>query len=245
MEFDRGKGVQFLGFLGGAQGGQGEHLGLAAGEQAGAMRARADADLAPDRADLGQAAAIGADALVEDARAHHVFVGLVKGFFDLADFAFIFAGELGNDLRLRRSSIGCVVLGLDQRLVEDVRPARRQRAGRPVRAGLVRWGRAGTSRLGLPISAAMRSCSIDQRLDGLVAEHQRFDHHIFGDFFSAAFDHQDGVAGAGDAQVEVGFFDLLEGGVDDEFAVDAANAHGADRARPRGYPRSSAQPKRR
>ena len=54
----RGQGVQLLGFARRAQGCQGEHLGFAAGEQAGAVGARADIDIAPDRADFGQAAPI-------------------------------------------------------------------------------------------------------------------------------------------------------------------------------------------
>ena len=48
-----------------AERGDGQHLGLAAGEQAGAVGARQDADLDRDLAELGQAAAVHADALVE------------------------------------------------------------------------------------------------------------------------------------------------------------------------------------
>ena len=76
---DGGEGVEFLGFLGGAEGGQGQHLGLAAGEQAGAVGARADAHFAPDRADLGQGAAIGALARPGCGCANDLFVDFVEG----------------------------------------------------------------------------------------------------------------------------------------------------------------------
>ena len=62
------------------------------------------------------------------------------------------------------------------------------------------------------------------------ARSQRGHHDVFGDLVGAAFDHQDGIARAGHAQVEVGLLELLEGRVDDELAVDPADAHGADRA---------------
>ena len=68
----------------------------------------------------------------------------------------------------------------------------------------------------------------DQRLDGFVTKFERGDHHIFGDFIRAAFDHEDGVFRAGDAQIKVGCLDFGVGRVDDELAVDASHAHRAD-----------------
>ena len=67
-----------------------------------------------------------------------------------------------------------------------------------------------TSRFGLPTSACHLELQIDQRLNGLVSQFEGCDHHILGDLVGAAFDHQDGVRGAGDAQVEVGGFDLRQ-----------------------------------
>ena len=51
-----------------------EHLGLAPLEQAGAVRGRDDADLGGDRAEVGRAAAVDADALVDDALADELLV---------------------------------------------------------------------------------------------------------------------------------------------------------------------------
>ena len=65
-----------------------------------------------------------------------------------------------------------------------------------------------------------------------MTEFQCGDHDIFGDFIGAGFDHQDGIARAGDAQVEVGFVDFGEGGVGDELAIHAPDAHGGNRTVP-------------
>ena len=54
-----------------------------------------------------------------------------------------------------------------------------------------------------------------------------------GRSLAPGLDHHDRVAGAGDDQVELRVGELAVGRVDDELAVDAADAHGADRARER------------
>ena len=52
-----------------------------------------------------------------------------------------------------------------------------------------------------------------------------------GDLLGAGLDHDDRVGGAGDHEVHVGLvLELLEGGVHDQLAVDAADVHGADGA---------------
>ncbi len=43
---------------------------------------------------------------------------------------------------------------------------------------------------------------LDDRLHGLVAQLQRLEHHVLGQLVGAGLDHQDGVGGAGHAQVE-------------------------------------------
>ena len=68
--------------------------------------------------------------------------------------------------------------------------------------------------------------------DERVAEHDRLQHVLLGHLAGEAFDHGDGVACAGDDQVEIALFQLAVGRHDDELAADAADA---DRAgRPRG-----------
>ena len=65
-----------------------------------------------------------------------------------------------------------------------------------------------------------------------MSQFQGRDHYIFGDFIGAAFYHQDGFAGARQAQVEIGFFNFVESGIDDELTIDAANAYRTDWAIP-------------
>ena len=72
----------------------------------------------------------------------------------------------------------------------------------------------------------------DDFLDFVVAADDRFENFGFRNFACAAFDHHDGVLGAGDQDFEVGFalVDLRPGRVDDVLAVDAAHAASCRRA---------------
>ena len=67
-------------------------------------------------------------------------------------------------------------------------------------------------------------------LDFFVGELDGLEHVVLGDFLHFTFDHHDVLFGGGDHQFEVGTFHFLEGRVDDELAVDAADAHFGDRA---------------
>ena len=69
--------------LAGAERGDHEGLGLAAGEQRRAVGARQDADLGDDRADRLQVAAVDARAGVEDVPAHDLGLRLLEGGLDL------------------------------------------------------------------------------------------------------------------------------------------------------------------
>ena len=69
-------------------------------------------------------------------------------------------------------------------------------------------------------------------LNGFVTKEQGRDHDFFVNFIGTTFNHQDGIRGSGNAQVEVRFFNLGVGGVEDEFTVDTANPYGAHRSTP-------------
>ena len=71
---------------------------------------------------------------------------------------------------------------------------------------------------------------LDHRLEMPVAEHHGAEHHVFGQFLGFGFDHQHGVAGAGDDEVELALGHLVDQRVEHIFAVDEADARGADRA---------------
>ena len=74
---------------------------------------------------------------------------------------------------------------------------------------------------------------VDEGLQGAVAEQDGLGHDRLGQELGAGLDHHDRVTRAGDDEVELRVGQLAEGRVDDELAVDAADADGADRARER------------
>ena len=63
-----------------------------------------------------------------------------------------------------------------------------------------------------------------------MPEQDGLGHDVFGLEVGARLDHHDRVAGASDDQVELGVLELAERRVDDELAVDPADAHGRNRA---------------
>ena len=58
--------------------------------------------------------------------------------------------------------------------------------------------------LGLAALALQLQLHVDELLDLLVGEAQRLDDDRLGDLLGAGLDHDDGVPGAGDDEVEVG-----------------------------------------
>ncbi len=64
--------------------------------------------------------------------------------------------------------------------------------------------------------------------DDLVAELDGIGDVVFLGLARAGFDHVDVVLGAGDDDVDVAVFELLDGGIDDQLAVDAPDAHVGD-----------------
>ena len=71
---------------------------------------------------------------------------------------------------------------------------------------------------------------VDHRLDVPVAEHHGAEHDLFGQLLGFRFDHQHGVLGAGDDEVELAFLHLVDRRVEHVFAVDVGDARAADRA---------------
>ena len=57
-----------------------------------------------------------------------------------------------------------------------------------------------------------------------MAEQDRLGHDVLGQELRAGLDHHDRVARAGDDQVELRLLELAVGRVDDELAVDPADA---------------------
>ena len=63
-----------------------------------------------------------------------------------------------------------------------------------------------------------------------MAEHHGLEHHVFRQLARFGFDHQHGVVGAGDDEVERGVLHLVDRRVELQRAADHADACGADRA---------------
>ena len=88
--------------------------------------------------------------------------------------------------------------------------------------------------LGLARLLGQLALSCAQLLDVLVRDVERVEDLGLRDLVGARLDHEDGVLGAGDDQVEIGAVDeQLLVGVDDEVAVDLADPHRADGRRER------------
>ncbi len=62
-----------------------------------------------------------------------------------------------------------------------------------------------------------------------MTELDRVHYAVFFHFVSARFNHHDAFGGADDHDVDLALALLVVGGVDDEFIVDQADAHGANR----------------
>ena len=87
--------------------------------------------------------------------------------------------------------------------------------------------------------------SIDQGLHGIVSKAERLVHRVFIHLTGTSLDHQQGFFGTGHPQVQLRFIQLVVGRVDDEFAIDQADADCADRSAPGGVGDQSRLPKRR
>ena len=86
--------------------------------------------------------------------------------------------------------------------------------------------------VGLPALAFSSTCAAHELLDRVVGDVERVEDLRLGDLVGPGLDHRDALAGAGDDQVEIGVVEqILLVGVDDEVAVDLADADRADGVR--------------
>ena len=219
--------VQLLLVAHGAQGQDRQGLGLPACEKARPVCARENPDLDADRPDVAGTAAVGPHALLDDALADAVLELLVEERTDgqrllwkaLADRL----QRLGAEL-VERGVAGRLLL-LEGRLV--------QARGHELVDGVDQLLRVAGGREGELLDAgliAQLSQAFADPADGVVRHLQGIDDHLLGDALGAGLDHQDGIGGAGDHQVELRILHPGLGWVDHHLAVDVAHAHGADGA---------------
>ena len=212
-----------------AQRHRGERLGLPAGEQRGAVRARQPAHLAGDRPDGIEIAAIDALPCREHAVSHRVVLDPFDHLCDLAQLVGELLGQLLDDRRLdgaeRLSALG--LHGEGQRFGHLVfRQCLDPRDEIGWELGLHPF------HLGLAHRLDDFVGDVEQFLDALVGDFERLDDLRFGELERAALDHDDRIAGSGDGEIDVRKLQLLERGIEDPRAFDAAHPHRRDRAVP-------------
>ena len=222
---------EFLVELGSERAG-GQRKGLSALEECASMGHGQWRHLAPDGAYFVGGATVEAQSFVEDAAAHHVahhvFVvacglgvllfALVVGEFGV--LGVVFLQEVGQQFVER--VVACVLL---QGLVVDV-------VGGLVELFLDLVAELFVVHLVVVVAFLVGAQFLGQLvlqrahgLDGLVGGLERADEVKFRHFLHLAFHHHDVVFGGADHEVHVGVGHLLEGRVDDVFAVDACHAH--------------------
>ena len=218
-----------------AERGGDDRLRLAALEQGGAVHAREEADLAHDGAHGGRVAAVDALALVQDEGADDVRLALLElRLHELLDRREGLGAEVGEE-GLGHLLLEGAVAFVARLLVGDARRRAELRVdeGLDLLLDLVGQRGRGERALGLADGGAEL---LDQVEDGLglgVREHEGVDEVGLGRLGGAALHHDDGVARAGDDEVEVAGLEVRDGREDEELALLAGDADADDRAVPR------------
>ena len=207
-----------------------QRLRLPARKQRGAVGARQPADLAGDRPDGVEVAAVHALARRQHAVAHRLVLDLFDDRHDLAQLVGEFLGQLFDDRlldgaeRLRPLGFDCQRQRLSHRIVRQFFDARNEVSGR---LGL------DPLHFGLAHRVHHFVADVEQLLDALVGDFHRLDDLRLGELECPAFDHHDRFAGARHRQIEIGELELLERGIQDPRAFHPADANRRDRAVPR------------
>ena len=194
------------------------------------MGARQDADFGHDRTDRLGVAAVDALASVEHGVAHHVGLEIAELLAEgrqlgiLAFEQFLGLGFHGADVGLPH-----LLLGLGVGRGELAAYFGLELGGH----GLRSFRRIGERQRLLGAMLGELDDGVDHRLEGTMALHDGAQHHVLGQFLGLGLDHQHAFLGAGDHEVEGTGGDLVAGRIDDELAVEVADAGGADRAHER------------
>ncbi len=194
------------------------------------MGARQDPDLDLDGTDVLRPAAVGTNALVHDLPAHDRLLGRLERVLDEARALAVGVAELGFE-RLGGLLADPIQGAVTLFLVGDPHGFADLRLDLLADAALERFvfeRRLPLHRRLTRLAAELRDHPADlgdRPLAGLHGAQQR----LFGDLLAGALDHDRGIRGARDHQVQVALVQRVERRVDDVLAVDHADPHARDR----------------
>ena len=224
--------VDVLFVLAGTERGDDQRLRLTAGEQRRTVRARQHAGLGDDVADGLRVTPVDALAGVENVPANDLGLELLEhvGDAELVVFRLLpFREEVRHDLGLHGVRRGVALL-LDRYGVGRAQFLLREAEHFLLDRRIVD-GRDVARLLGGLLGQL--DDRIDHRLEMAVAEHHGAEHDLFRKLLGFGFDHQHGVVGAGDDEIELRLGHLVERRIEHELVVDEADAGGADRTHER------------
>ena len=198
------------------------------------MRAWQEAGEGFDRTDLVERTAVDTLAGFQDVTADHIGLGFLESGFERVGGHFarcVFGADEGRLGGVAGSAHGRLAfqlfgqrIGLGQVLADELLDRREF-------LGMV-FGFELEGLLGGFFSQV--DDRIDDRLNGIMTGHDSAEHHVFRQFIGFRFHHHHGIGCAGHDEVEFGFFELIDGRVDDVLTILVANASSADRAHERG-----------
>src|SRR5262245_947957 len=193
--------VDVLHVLRGAERRRDKRLGLAAGEERRTMSTREPAGFDRNRADLGELAAVGTAAVVQNVVAEYALFQIVEQLAGLVAQAGLVFGIAFDDALLQFVNR---VVALELALVLDVQSFAqivRVFLGDLFQHDFVDRLRSEFALLDSE-RVVHRALQLAELPDLAVGEHQSFDHHLFTDLFGAALDHHDRLFASRDDQVE-------------------------------------------
>jgi hypothetical protein len=220
--------VEILLFVGRGQGGDGQRLGLATGENGGAVDARQRADFPVQRPQVADCPAIGTDALVHDGDAERLLLQVFKRLLDIKIGGFRRAGLDGGLDFVAEGADLSGPFGFVRSVDRALDPVAGDFVGdfKEVFLGEDR----GEFAFRLAGEADEFLLGGDEFDDRLLGEMEGLDEFLLGKFVGLALDHDDVGLVADVDEVEVAVFAFGVGRVDNELAIHAADAHGADGA---------------
>ena len=194
------------------------------------MGAREDADFRDDRTDLVEGATVNAVAVLDDVATQDLGLTFLEG-----------GGEPGRLDAVRvllglHQRLGGLLLGGTDRFVAGVLGLVGIGGLDVVADQLLDRGDDVRVILGGEVERLLGGVfgqvddGIDHRLHAAVREHQGLEEGVFRQFLGLGLDHHQGVLGAGHEQVEVGIRHLVQRRVQNQLAVDIADARAANRA---------------